>query len=167
MYRNHESTAQSPIPLAVKHPIINLESTLMIALVLAISGMFTPHNTHAAPIYDLVGSADVSGFVETDFTDIQDYEINLSGNIFTPPAESMKCVPAERCSITETSPMMNVFDFFSGHLTWNTLTGSSGQLSLRPAAVPVPSTILLLTTGLIGLAGYRWHQRQREGTQLG
>ena len=36
---------------------------------------------------------------------------------------------------------------------------------LRP--IPEPGTIMLLTTGLLGLAGYRWHQRRREGTQVG
>ena len=34
-------------------------------------------------------------------------------------------------------------------------------------AVPEPGTIALFATGLFGLAGYRWHQRRREGTQLG
>jgi len=36
---------------------------------------------------------------------------------------------------------------------------------LRP--VPEPGTIALLATGLLGLAGYRWSQRRREGTRVG
>ena len=34
------------------------------------------------------------------------------------------------------------------------------------AAVPEPGTLLLLSSGLLGLAGYRWHQRRGEGTQI-
>ena len=33
--------------------------------------------------------------------------------------------------------------------------------------IPEPSTMLLMATGLLGLAGYRWYQRRREGTQVG
>lgn len=33
--------------------------------------------------------------------------------------------------------------------------------------VPAPTTFLLMASGLLGLVGYRWHQRRREGTQVG
>ncbi len=31
---------------------------------------------------------------------------------------------------------------------------------------PEPGTIILLSSGLLGLAGYRWQQRRREGSQV-
>ena len=37
----------------------------------------------------------------------------------------------------------------------------------QSSQVPEPSTALLITTGLLGLAGYRWSQRRRERLQAG
>ncbi len=34
-------------------------------------------------------------------------------------------------------------------------------------STPEPGTMILLSTGLLGLAGYRWQQRRREGSQVG
>ncbi len=43
----------------------------------------------------------------------------------------------------------------------------TASASVNQAPVPEPGTILLLSSGLLGLAGYRWQQRRREGTQIG
>ncbi len=47
------------------------------------------------------------------------------------------------------------------------LSPVTGSLSVfpHPTAVPAPSVIVLFSTGLLGLAGYRWHQRRREAGQ--
>lgn len=49
----------------------------------------------------------------------------------------------------------------SGSGSGSTIVVISGQI------IPEPTTILLMATGLLGLAGYRWSQRRREGTHVG
>ena len=46
------------------------------------------------------------------------------------------------------------------------LTDSVSGLSHSETPIPEPTTMLLFGTGLLGLAGYRWQQRRREGTQV-
>ena len=36
----------------------------------------------------------------------------------------------------------------------------------QTSQIPEPTTLLIMSTGLLGLAGYRWHQRRRGGTQI-
>ena len=37
----------------------------------------------------------------------------------------------------------------------------------QASPIPEPTTIFLFGSGLAGMAGYRWYQRRREGTQVG
>jgi len=46
-------------------------------------------------------------------------------------------------------------------MTWAKWSPHQGE------TIPEPSTMLLLSTGLFGLAGYRWRQRRREPQQVG
>ncbi len=41
-----------------------------------------------------------------------------------------------------------------------------GSYTLDQTTVPEPTTMLLFGSGLLCLAGYRWHQRRREGVQI-
>ena len=44
---------------------------------------------------------------------------------------------------------------------------TSQSFTLQPAPVPIPGTALLMAPAILGLSGYRWHQRRREETQAG
>jgi len=51
----------------------------------------------------------------------------------------------------------NAFDF----------TNNTAVVYGKWAIVPEPTTMMLLSTGLLGLVGYRWRQGRREGQQVG
>ena len=55
----------------------------------------------------------------------------------------------------------------NGFFGTSTLRNLPSSIPLVASPVPEPSTVLLFMTGLLGLAGYRWHHRRREGTQVG
>ena len=46
--------------------------------------------------------------------------------------------------------------------TSSTEATTNGVFRAQMAPVPAPSTIMLMATGLFGLAGYRWKQRRKE-----
>jgi len=50
---------------------------------------------------------------------------------------------------------------------WRGLEGATFNFSDSTSTIPEPATMLLFGSGLAGLAGYRWHQRRREGNQVG
>jgi len=45
----------------------------------------------------------------------------------------------------------------------------SGQVTANPQQQPIPepASVFLLSTGLLGVAGYRWHHRRRKRHQVG
>ncbi len=43
----------------------------------------------------------------------------------------------------------------------------SNSWAITGQPVPEPTTLALFASGLLGLAGYRWHQRRRERAQVG
>jgi len=80
--------------------------------------------------------------------------------------------------ITDTGGGQTLADQLGGPLSGDlsTFTSTEGAIAIffgpratgsltSFSAVPVPTTLILFVTGLIGLAGYRWQQRRREGVQ--
>jgi len=60
---------------------------------------------------------------------------------------------------TETGSTLITVDFGS--------QGTLGKWTVSPEPVPEPTTMMLLSTGLLGLVGYRWRQGRREGQHIG
>lgn len=86
----------------------------------------------------------------------------FSHNVPTlPPRDEITIMwnPDSSLNLHSASYFASNLQFFSGPAT-------STPITATPGAIPEPATGLLLATGLLGLAGYRWRQRRRERTQV-
>ncbi len=73
--------------------------------------------------------------------------------------------------------LLGSFPIPPGAFTFDVFANSSGTgfdwrwtidvAKSTPSAVPEPASMLLFGSGLLGLVGYRWQQRRREGQQVG
>ncbi len=65
---------------------------------------------------------------------------------------------------TNANAFLSLIDVPAG-MSSTGLTFSQEGSGPGPNPIPEPTTFLLLGSGLLGLAGYRWHQRRRAGAQ--
>jgi len=121
---------------------------------LAISGQFTVAATNILSDWDFTHAPSAARWTGTNFTGV------LGGTVFWNDSDLF--IQGDNSLL---QPRFIIrWDLGNAAYFAPGATGAQAQ-AFTVAPIPEPSTILLLTTGLLSLAGYRWHQRGREGVQ--
>ncbi len=114
------------------------------------------------------GTLDLAGRTSTGFFATQtEVTFPFSGNHLTSFNSGVKYLAFDG-SLSESRvirPDFTGMNWNVGGRKWiKRMSGS--QVVGTASTVPAPTSMLLMGSGLLGLAGYRWSQRRREGTQL-